>query len=185
MAESTTLERNLFPVGEICDPVVDRGPARCRAKGCRGLLWTRGKGRNLAIDARRKYGGFVCGPTNPSSAELLCISCEHPATSVWTTAVERAGYSIKRCVGRMEAKAVLSKMPIDLIIIGPTLPIEEQTDLTFSIKKSHPHILTVMLCMHGQPADLFVDAVVDDTEDTEYLVQTIHRLTTSSNKLRR
>jgi DNA-binding NtrC family response regulator len=75
--------------------------------------------------------------------QLLCISCEDQLLVDWILALE--GYVVEKAANREEAEAVISRVSVDLIIIGPTMNMEELSHLSFSLKTKTPNTFVLIL----------------------------------------
>jgi DNA-binding NtrC family response regulator len=77
--------------------------------------------------------------------QLLCISCEDQLLVDWILALEAAGYVVGKAANREEAEAVISRVSVDLIIIGPTMNMEELSHLSSSLKTKTPDTFVLIL----------------------------------------
>jgi DNA-binding response OmpR family regulator len=87
-------------------------------------------------------------------------------------AIEKAGHSVQKAVGRKGVDEALKKSPFDLVVLGATLSRNDRHHLPYMAKKVSEQ--TKILVLHADGArHPYVDGCMDTGADTEHVLAKI------------
>jgi len=87
-------------------------------------------------------------------------------------AIEKAGHSVQRAVGRKAVQEALDKGSFDLVVLGPTLSRNDRHHLPYVAKKANSE--TKILVLHADGSrHPYVDACTDTGADVEHILARI------------
>lgn len=90
-------------------------------------------------------------------------------------ALEKAGHSVHKSLGRRAAEEALTKSTFDLIVLGATLTRNDRHHLPYVAKKSNPEISVLVLHADGTRHP-YVDACVDTGADMAHILSRIETM---------
>jgi DNA-binding NtrC family response regulator len=87
-------------------------------------------------------------------------------------AIEKAGHTVEKVIGRKAVEAALKKSAFDLIVLGPTLSRNDRHHLPYMVKKIHAE--SSVLVMHADGSrHPYVDACTDTGTSMEMVLARI------------
>jgi len=90
--------------------------------------------------------------------------------------LRKAGYQVQPSVGRKGVQEALSSVAFDLVILGPTLTLDDRHHLPYMVKKASKQ--TKVLVMHTEGSrHPYVDGNIDTGEDMNHLLAKISAMT--------
>jgi len=91
------------------------------------------------------------------------------------TALEKAGHSVQKALGRKAVDEALKKSAFDLVILGATMTRNDRHHLPYMAKKANAEISVLVLHADGTRHP-YVDACVDTGADVEHILNRIETM---------
>ena len=90
-------------------------------------------------------------------------------------ALEKAGHSVQKALGRKAVDEALKKSTFDLVVLGATLTRNDRHHLPYMAKKANAEISVLVLHADGTRHP-YVDACVDTGADVEHILSRIETM---------
>lgn len=90
-------------------------------------------------------------------------------------ALEKAGHTVQKSLGRKAAEEALKKSTFDLVVLGATLTRNDRHHLPYMAKKSNAGISVLVLHADGTRHP-YVDACVDTGADMQHILDRIETM---------
>jgi len=94
------------------------------------------------------------------------------AQSATAAALEKAGHSVEKAVGRKALEAAVSKAKFDLVVLGPTLSRNDRHHLPYMAKKVQAEVSVLVMHADGSRHP-YVDACTDTGASIENVLARI------------
>jgi DNA-binding NtrC family response regulator len=92
-----------------------------------------------------------------------------------SAALEKAGHSVQKALGRKAVDEALKKSTFDLVILGATMTRNDRHHLPYMAKKANGEISVLVLHADGTRHP-YVDACVDTGADVEHILNRIETM---------
>ena len=92
-----------------------------------------------------------------------------------SAALEKAGHSVQKALGRKAVDEALKKSTFDLVILGATMTRNDRHHLPYMAKKANAEISVLVLHADGTRHP-YVDACVDTGADVEHILNRIETM---------
>lgn len=94
------------------------------------------------------------------------------AQAAMAAALEKAGHTVEKVVGRKAVEAAIGKTRFDLVVLGPTLSRNDRHHLPYTVKKAQADLSVLVMHADGSRHP-YVDACTDTGASAENVLARI------------
>jgi len=94
------------------------------------------------------------------------------AQAATAAALEKAGHTVEKVVGRKAVEAAIGKARFDLLVLGPTLSRNDRHHLPYTVKKAQAEVSVLVMHADGSRHP-YVDACTDTGASVENVLARI------------
>ncbi|HVI07964.1 MAG TPA: hypothetical protein VND65_06685 [Candidatus Binatia bacterium] len=111
-----------------------------------------------------------------SKLKILYGEGDEKEQEVTASALEKAGHSVEKAIGRKAMEAAFKKSSFDLVVLGPTLSRNDRHHLPYMAKKANAEISVLVMHADGSRHP-YVDACTDTGASLENVLARIETMT--------